>query len=92
MELECLLLTLTLDILRPRLSTTPALTLQSGRRSSRATHNVQKCTDSRPAEVSGSLNAERRPDYGENHMLFIGGVVTVLIAVVSSPECGCHVA
>jgi hypothetical protein len=31
--------------------------------------------------MQGSLYAETRRDYGENHMLFIVGVVIVLVAV-----------
>jgi hypothetical protein len=35
-----------------------------------------------PAEVPGSLYAGKRPDYDENHMLFIVGVVILLVAVI----------
>ena len=54
--------------------------------SSRAPTRVHKRTDSGSVEVQGSRYAERRPDYGENPMLFIVGVIIALVAVVILPR------
>ena len=43
---------------------------------------MHKRTDSGSLGVQGSRYAERGPDYGENSMLFIVGVVIALVAVV----------
>ena len=37
-------------------------------------------------EVQGSRYAEKKPDYGENPMLFIVGVIIALVAVGSLPR------
>ena len=47
---------------------------------------VHKRTDSGSVEVQRSRYAERGPDYGENPMLFIVGVVIALVAVVILPR------
>ena len=46
---------------------------------------MHKCTDSHLAACQDCYTP-RKPDCGENHMLFIVGVVTVLIAVVIAPR------
>ena len=51
----------------------------------RAPTRVHKRTDSGSVEVQGSRYAEKGPDYGENSMLFIVGIVIALVSVVILP-------
>ena len=47
---------------------------------------VHKRTDSCLQKCQDRLYAEKRRDCGENHMLFIVGVVIALVAIVSVPR------